>query len=144
MLPDNLKVFTKENCFRKDSHNISFTKTMYIDKKDITYRTVIDGKDYIKISITKGHPQIDIIWNLNNGHQEEFTYFIDSDIYIFSFVDTKQNKVYTNSKSIGMRNSFYYEMPENLLGDLSDMLSDFKKLKDIKNYLYNKFDINKK
>ena len=44
MLPDNLKVFTKENCFRKDSHNISITKTMYIDKKDITYRTVIDGK----------------------------------------------------------------------------------------------------
>ena len=93
MLPNNLKVFTKENCFRKDSHNINITKIMYSNKKNITYRTIIDGKDYIKISITKGHPQIDIIWNLNNGHQEEFTYFIDSDIYIFSFVDTKQNKV---------------------------------------------------
>lgn len=141
MLPDNLKVFTKENCFRKDSYNISITKIMYSDKKDITYRTVIDGKDYIKISFTKGHPQIEISWSLNNGNIEEFVYFLDDNKYIFSTVDTKQNKVYTNAASIGMRNAVFHEMPENLLSDVTEMLYNFVKIKDIKNYLYKKFDI---
>lgn len=144
MLPDKLKVFVTENCFKKDLHNINVTKTVYMDKKDITYKTFIDGREYLKISVTNGHPQIEINWSLNNGNIEEFVYFLDDDKYILSIVDTKENKVYTNATSIGMRNAVFYEMPENLLSELSDMLSSFKKLKDIKSYLYNKFNINKK
>lgn len=144
MLPEKLKIFTKEDCFRKNSQNINITRTMYTDKSDITYKTVIDTKDYVKITFLEGHPQIEISWSLNNGNIEEFVYFLDDDKYIFSTVDTKQNKVYTNAKSIGMRNAVFYEMPENLLSELSDMLSSFKKLKDVKSYLYNKFNINKK
>lgn len=144
MLPDKLKVFVTENCFKKDLHNINVTKTVYMDKKDITYKTFIDGREYLKISVTNGHPQIEINWSLNNGNIEEFVYFLDDDKYILSIVDTKENKVYTNATSIGMRNAVFYEMPENLLSELSDMLSSFKKLKDVKSYLYNKFNINKK
>lgn len=144
MLPDKLKVFVTENCFKKDLHNINVTKTVYMDKKDITYKTDVDTKDYVKITFLEGHPQIEISWSLNNGNIEEFVYFLDDDKYIFSTVDTKQNKVYTNAKSIGMRNAVFHEMPENLLSELSDMLSGFKKLKDVKSYLYNKFNINKK
>lgn len=144
MLPEKLKIFTKEDCFKKNLQNINITRTMYTDKSDITYKTVVDTKDYVKITFLNGHPQIEISWSLNNGNIEEFVYFLDDDKYIFSTVDTKQNKVYTNATSIGMRNAVFHEMPENLLSELSDMLSGFKKLKDVKSYLYKKFNINKK
>lgn len=141
MLPEKLKIFTKEDCFRKNLQNINITRTMYADKSDITYKTVIDTKDYVKITFLNGHPQIEISWSLNNGNIEEFVYFLDDDKYIFSTVDTKQNKLYTNATSIGMRNAVFYEMPENLLSDVTEMLYNFVKIKDIKNYLYKKFNI---
>lgn len=141
MLPEKLKIFTKEDCFKKNSQNINITKTIYTDKSDITYKTVVDTKDYVKISFTNGYTQIEISWSLNNGNIEEFVYFLDDNKYIFSTVDTKQNKVYTNAASIGMRNAVFHEMPENLLSDVTDMLYNFVKIKDIKNYLYKKFDI---
>lgn len=141
MLPEKLKIFTKEDCFKKNLQNINITRTMYTDKSDITYKTVIDTKDYVKITFLNGHPQIEISWSLNNGNIEEFVYFLDDDKYIFSTVDTKQNKVYTNTTSIGMRNAVFYEIPENLLSDVTEMLYNFVKIKEIKNYLYKKFDI---
>lgn len=141
MLPEKLKIFTKEDCFKKNLQNINITRTMYTDKSDITYKTVVDTKDYVKITFLNGHPQIEISWSLNNGNIEEFVYFLDDDKYIFSTVDTKQNKVYTNATSIGMRNVVFYEIPENLLSDVTEMLYNFVKIKDIKNYLYKKFNI---